>query len=58
MLKLFKGSHGYANGEQRRDFVYVKDTIDIKIWFMNNDASGILMLPLEKADLSTMLQIQ
>ena len=41
MLKLFKGSHGYANGEQRRDFVYVKDTIDIKIWFMNNDASGI-----------------
>ena len=41
MLKLFKGSHGYGNGEQRRDFVYVKDTIDVKMWFMNNNISGI-----------------
>ena len=40
-LKLFRGSHGYSDGEQRRDFVYVKDTIDIKLWFMNNDISGI-----------------
>ena len=41
MLKLFKGSHGYADGEQRRDFVYVKDTIDVKLWFMENNISGI-----------------
>jgi ADP-L-glycero-D-manno-heptose 6-epimerase len=41
MLKLFKGSHGYDDGEQRRDFVYVKDTIDIKLWFMQNNYSGI-----------------
>jgi ADP-L-glycero-D-manno-heptose 6-epimerase len=41
MLKLFKGSHGYDDGEQRRDFVYVKDTIDIKLWFMKNNYSGI-----------------
>ena len=40
-LKLFRGSHGYSDGEQRRDFVYVKDTIDIKLWFMNNSISGI-----------------
>ena len=40
-LKLFRGSHGYSDGEQRRDFVYVKDTIDIKIWFMQNNISGI-----------------
>ena len=40
-LKLFRGSHGYSDGEQRRDFVYVKDTIDIKIWFMHNNISGI-----------------
>ena len=40
-LKLFRGSHGYSDGEQRRDFVFVKDTIDIKLWFMNNDISGI-----------------
>ena len=41
MLKLFRGSHGYSNGEQRRDFVYVKDTVDIKLWFMKNKRSGI-----------------
>ena len=41
MLKLFRGSHGYDDGEQRRDFVYVKDTIDIKLWFMENNYSGI-----------------
>jgi len=41
MLKLFRGSHGYADGEQRRDFVYVKDTVDIKIWFLHNHKSGI-----------------
>ncbi len=40
-LKLFRGSHGYSDGEQRRDFVFVKDTIDIKIWFMKNNISGI-----------------
>ena len=26
-VKLFEGSHGYANGEQRRDFVYVDDVV-------------------------------
>ena len=41
MLKLFRGSHGYDDGEQRRDFVYVKDTIDVKLWFMQNNYSGI-----------------
>ena len=41
ILKLFRGSHGYDDGEQRRDFVYVKDTIDIKLWFMQNKCSGI-----------------
>ncbi len=41
ILKLFKGSHGYSDGEQRRDFVYVKDTVDIKLWFMRNKKSGI-----------------
>ena len=40
-LNLFRGSHGYGDGEQRRDFVYVRDTVDIKIWFMNNLISGI-----------------
>ena len=41
-IKLFKGSHGYNDGEQRRDFIHVSDTVKVKNWFMNNsDISGI-----------------
>ena len=41
-IKLFKGSHGYNDGEQRRDFIFVEDTIQVKLWFMNNPhISGI-----------------
>lgn len=40
--KLFKGNDIYANGEQTRDFVYVKDCAKINIWFLNNPQfSGI-----------------
>jgi len=42
IIKLFKGSHGYNDGEQRRDFIHVSDTVKVKSWFMNNsDISGI-----------------
>ena len=41
-IKLFKGSHGYEDGEQRRDFIHVDDTIKVKNWFKQNPAiSGI-----------------
>ena len=41
-IKLFKGSHGYDDGEQRRDFIHVDDTVKVKNWFMNNpNISGI-----------------
>tara|TARA_B100000965_G_C19592726_1_gene758685 strand:+ start:2058 stop:3005 length:948 start_codon:yes stop_codon:yes gene_type:complete len=41
-IKLFKASHGYENGEQRRDFIHVDDTINVKKWLMNSrDISGI-----------------
>ncbi len=34
-----------GDGEQRRDFIFVDDTIDAKIWFMNNpNISGIYNL--------------
>ena len=49
MLKLFKGSHGYSDGEQRRDFVYVKDTVDIKLWFLQNKHSGIFNIATGKS---------
>ena len=40
--KLFEGDSGYKNGEQRRDFVYVEDCVDVNLWFMKNpDKSGI-----------------
>lgn len=39
---LFEGYAGYADGEQRRDFVYVKDVVNVNIWFWeNNGPSGI-----------------
>lgn len=42
MVKLFEGCDGYANGEQRRDFVYVGDVVDVNLWFMDNPTcSGI-----------------
>ena len=41
-VKLFKGSGGYPDGEQRRDFVHIDDVVDVNMWFMNNNrASGI-----------------
>ena len=40
--KLFKGTGGYADGEQRRDFIYVKDVVKVNLWALdNNVASGI-----------------
>ena len=41
-VKLFVGSDGYGNGEQRRDFVYVEDVIDVNLWFLERrDVSGV-----------------
>jgi ADP-L-glycero-D-manno-heptose 6-epimerase len=41
-LRLFEGCDGYANGEQRRDFVYVGDTCKVKLWLLDNPkVSGI-----------------
>lgn len=44
-VKLFEGSHGYANGEQRRDFVYVADVAKVNLWFLDHPSkSGIFNL--------------
>jgi len=41
-INLFRGSGGYADGEQRRDFIYIDDVVDVNLWFMNNSVnSGI-----------------
>jgi len=40
--QLFEGSDGYANGEQKRDFISVDDCVDINLWFFKNrDKRGI-----------------
>jgi ADP-L-glycero-D-manno-heptose 6-epimerase len=43
-VKLFEGSHGYANGEQRRDFIHVDDVIAVNLHFWNAPVSGIYNL--------------
>ena len=44
-IKLFKGSDGYSDGEQRRDFIYVDDIVKVNLWFMENkQISGIFNL--------------
>ena len=40
-VKLFQGSHGYADGEQRRDFIYVDDAVRVNLHFWNRPTSGI-----------------
>jgi ADP-L-glycero-D-manno-heptose 6-epimerase len=41
-VKLFVGSAGYGNGEQRRDFVYVEDVVDVNLWFLERrEVSGV-----------------
>ena len=34
--KLFEGCDGLANGEQKRDFVYVDDVVDVNLWFLDH----------------------
>jgi ADP-L-glycero-D-manno-heptose 6-epimerase len=43
-VKLFEGSHGYANGEQRRDFIHVDDVISANLHFADQPVSGIYNL--------------
>ncbi|MBN4054681.1 ADP-glyceromanno-heptose 6-epimerase [Nitrospira defluvii] len=41
-IKLFEGSGGYADGDQRRDFIYVGDVVAANLWFLNHpEVSGI-----------------
>jgi ADP-L-glycero-D-manno-heptose 6-epimerase len=41
-VKLFVGSGGYDNGEQRRDFVFVEDVVDVNLWLLERgDVSGV-----------------
>ena len=40
--RLFDGSDGYQAGEQRRDFVYVEDVVNVNLWlFDQRHVSGV-----------------
>ena len=42
IVNLFSGTDGYADGEQRRDFIYVDDIVKINMWCMlDASVSGI-----------------
>jgi ADP-L-glycero-D-manno-heptose 6-epimerase len=44
-VKLFAGTDGYADGEQRRDFVSVEDVVSVNLFFLDNPGvSGIFNL--------------
>ena len=44
-VKLFKSENpNYKDGEQKRDFIYVKDVVDVIYWFVNNEKYGIYNL--------------
>jgi ADP-L-glycero-D-manno-heptose 6-epimerase len=41
-VRLFRGSGGYGDGEQRRDFVSVEDAVDVNLFFLDHaDKCGI-----------------
>ncbi|MDA8094496.1 MAG: ADP-glyceromanno-heptose 6-epimerase [Betaproteobacteria bacterium] len=44
-IRLFEGCDGYANGEQRRDFVSVEDVVKVNMFFLDHpEKSGIFNL--------------
>lgn len=41
-VRLFEGSGGFGDGEQRRDFVHVDDVCAVNLWFLaHREVSGI-----------------
>ena len=40
-LRLFASSGGYADGDQRRDFIHVDDIVNVNLWMLDSGCSGI-----------------
>lgn len=45
VARLFAGTDGFADGEQKRDFVFVDDCVAVNLWFLDHpDKSGLFNL--------------
>jgi len=40
VARLFEGTDGYGDGEQRRDFVFVEDIVNANLWFAEAPATA------------------
>ncbi len=50
-IKLFGQNDGYGNGEQLRDFIYVRDVVEANLWLLDNPSvSGIFNLGTGQAE--------
>jgi len=50
-VKLFEGNDGYDDGEQKRDFVHVRDAVAVNLWLLDNPAiSGVFNCGTGKAE--------
>jgi ADP-L-glycero-D-manno-heptose 6-epimerase len=51
IVKLFKSrNRNYKDGEQKRDFIYIKDAVDMTLFFINhNDKNGLFNIGSGKA---------
>ncbi len=44
-VRLFEGTDGYENGEQRRDFIYVEDVVNVNLFLLDHPkVNGIFNL--------------
>ena len=41
-VRLFTGSGGYADGDQRRDFIHVDDVVNVNLWMLEGGHCGIV----------------
>jgi ADP-L-glycero-D-manno-heptose 6-epimerase len=51
VVRLFEGCHGYGDGEQVRDFVYVDDAVNVNLWMLDHpEVSGVFNCGTGKAE--------
>jgi ADP-L-glycero-D-manno-heptose 6-epimerase len=50
-VRLFEGSGGYGDGEQRRDFIFVEDVVRVNLFFLDHpELSGIFNVGTGRAE--------